>query len=88
VGWVYTKELGQRLEIARAIIKELSEGSVRRSQLEKHIFRSHDITLSRFRCMMAFLVVDGDIEKLEGDRFAPYRITAKGRAFLAWRSLP
>jgi predicted transcriptional regulator len=75
------------LEIARAILKELSAGSVRRSELEKHIFHSHDITLSRFRCMMTFLVMDGDIEKLEGDRFTPYSITAKGKAFLAWRAL-
>ena len=76
------------MEIARAILKEFSAGSVRRSELEKHIFRSHDITLSRFRCMMTFLVIDGDIEKLEGDRFTPYQITAKGKAFLAWRALP
>ena len=81
------KELSQRLEIAKAILKELSEGSVRRSELEKHIFHSHDITLSRFRCMMAFLVKDGDIEKLSGDRFTPYRITAKGELFLIWRAM-
>jgi predicted transcriptional regulator len=76
------------LEIAKAILKELSERSARRSELEKHIFRSHDITVSRFRCMMAFLVEDGDIKKLDGDRFSPYRITAKGEAFLAWRTMP
>jgi predicted transcriptional regulator len=75
------------LEIAKAILKVLSKGSVRRSELEKHVFRSCDVTISRFRCMMAFLVQDGDIEKLDGDRFTPYRITAKGKAFLTWRTM-
>jgi predicted transcriptional regulator len=80
------KELSQRLEVAAAVLDELSRGSARRSELEKRIFRSKDITVSRFRCIMVFLVLDGDIEKLSGDRFTPYRLTAKGEAFLAWRA--
>jgi predicted transcriptional regulator len=82
------KELSQRMEVATAILKVLSDNSARRTELEKKVFRSHDITLSRFRCMLVFLVKDGDVVKLKGDRFMPYKITAKGEAFLAWRTNP
>jgi predicted transcriptional regulator len=81
------KELSQRLHVASIILEVLSKGSARRSELEKRIFHSSDITLSRFRCIMAFLLQDGDIVKLEGDRFTPYKITEKGEAFLAWRKI-
>lgn len=74
------------MEVASAILKVLSDGSVGRTELEKRVFRSYDITLSRFRCMLAFLVKDGNVVKLKGDRFMPYQITAKGKAFLAWRA--
>jgi predicted transcriptional regulator len=76
------------MEVAKAILQILSGGSLGRTELEKRVFRSSDITMSRFRCMLTFLLDDGDIEKIPGDRFSPYRLTVKGKEFLAWRAMP
>ena len=81
------KELSQRLEVAKTILHTLSGGSFGRSELEKRVYHSSDITTARFRCILTFLLNDGDIEKLPGDRFSPYRITEKGKVFLVWRAM-
>ncbi|HSV49745.1 MAG TPA: hypothetical protein VLH35_05465 [Candidatus Acidoferrales bacterium] len=81
-------EFGERLGMAEGILKELSRGPVRRTELEKRVFRSKDISFSCFSSLFAFLVVDGDIEKVNSDRTAPFRLTEKGKAFLAWRAKP
>lgn len=79
-------EFGERLGIAEVILKEVSRGPVRRTELEKRVFRNRDISYSCFSSMFEFLVVDGDIEKVSADKMAPYRLTDKGKAFLTWRA--
>lgn len=81
-------ELGVRLQVAEVILKELSRGSVRRCELEKRVFRSRDISYSCFCSMFAFLVVDGDVERVDVGKFSPFRLTEKGKCFLAWRAKP
>ena len=80
-------ELNQRLEVAEAILKILSYGSLRRTALEKKVFRTKDISYACFSRMFAFLVCDGEIEKVEAEKTAPFQLTAKGKAFLAWRAM-
>lgn len=79
-------ELSERLGMAEGILKELSRGLLRRTELEKRVFRNRDISYSCFSSLFAFLVVDGDIEKVSADKMAPFRLTDKGKAFLAWRA--
>jgi predicted transcriptional regulator len=74
------------LEVAEVILKALSVGSLRRTALEKRVFRSRDISRSSFDSMFAFLVSDGDVEKDGVERLAPFRLTERGKAFLVWRS--
>jgi predicted transcriptional regulator len=80
------KELGERLNVAECILRVLSAGSLRRTALEKKVFRSREISYSCFSCMFAFLVSDGDVEKVSAEHKAPFRLTEKGKAFLEWRS--
>jgi predicted transcriptional regulator len=80
------KDLGEHLEIAEAILKELTRGSLRRTALEKRVFKSKEISYSTFGWMFAFLVADGDIEKVSALHEAPFRLTEKGKAFLVWRT--
>jgi predicted transcriptional regulator len=79
-------DLNMRLEIAEIILREVSRGPIRRIELEKRVFKSRDVTYSCFSNMFAFLVVDGDIVKVSGERTAPFKLTEKGKAFLAWRA--
>ncbi len=81
-------ELIDRLGVAEAILKTLSYGPMRRTALEKRLFRTKDISYACFSGMFAFLVIDGDIEKESAEKTAPFRITEKGRLFLAWRKKP
>lgn len=80
------RELSERLEVAEAILKELSRGSIRRTALEKRVFKNRDISYSCFSNMFAFLVCDGEIEKCSAERTAPFSLTEKGKAFLTWRA--
>ena len=81
------KELSERLAVAEAILRVLSGGSLRRTALEKRVFKSRDVSYSCFSSMFAFLVFDGDVEKVGVEKTAPFRITKKGEAFLVWRAL-
>jgi hypothetical protein len=74
-------ELVERLGVAHAILKTLSYGPMRRTALEKRLFRTKDISYACFSNMFAFLVVDGDIEKVSAERTAPYQLTEKGKLF-------
>ena len=82
-----SKELGGRLGVAEAILKELSRGSVRRTALEKRVCKSTGISYACFSGMFVWLVCDGDVEKCSCDYNAPFRITRKGEASLAWRAM-
>jgi len=79
-------KLSGRLEVAAIILKEVSRGPIRRIELEKRVLRAHDVSYSCFSSLFDFLLLDGDIEKVSQEKFAPFRITEKGKAFLAWRS--
>ena len=79
-------KLSGRLEVAAIILKEVSRGPIRRIALEKRVLRAHDVSYSCFNSLFDFLLIDGDIEKVSQDKFAPFQITEKGKAFLAWRS--
>jgi predicted transcriptional regulator len=81
-------EFGERLDVAEAILKTLSYAPMRRTALEKKVFRTKDISYSCFSNMFAFLVCDGDIEKVSAEKTAPFRLTEKGKLFLAWRAKP
>ena len=83
-----SKELGERLGVAEAILRVLSVGSLRRIALEKRVLRGgSDVSYACFEGWFAFLCRDGDIEKSSSAHLAPYRITKKGEAFLVWRAL-
>ena len=77
---------GERLDIAAIILKEVSRGPIRRTELEKRVFRNKDVSYSCFGSMFAFLVCDGDLEKVSCAKTAPFRLTDKGKAFLSWRA--
>jgi predicted transcriptional regulator len=81
-------EFIDRLNVAEAILKTLSYAPMRRTALEKKVFRTKDISYACFSGMFAFLVIDGDIEKVSAEKTAPFRLTEKGKSFLAWRAKP
>jgi predicted transcriptional regulator len=81
-------EFADRLQVAEDILKALSYAPMRRTALEKKVFRTKDVSYSCFSTMFAFLVVNGDIEKVTAERTAPFRLTEKGKLFLAWRAKP
>jgi predicted transcriptional regulator len=81
-------DLVDRLEVAENILKTLSYAPMRRTALEKKVFRTKDISYACFSNMFAFLVVDGDIEKVTADKLSPFKLTEKGKLFLAWRAKP
>jgi predicted transcriptional regulator len=81
-------DLIDRLEVAENILKTLSFAPMRRTALEKKLFRTKDVSYACFSNMFAFLVVDGDIEKVTAEKTAPFQLTEKGKLFLAWRAKP
>jgi predicted transcriptional regulator len=80
------KVLGKRLEIAEAILKELSKSSLRRSALERKVSKNRFVSYWCFRNVFSFLSLDGDIEKCSFEHRAAYRLTERGKQFLAWRT--
>ena len=81
------KELSERLGVAEAIAKELSRDAVRWTELEKRVRRGKEISYSCYCNMFAFLVFDGDVEKVGVEKTAPFRLTERGKLFLAWRAM-
>ena len=79
-------KLNERLEVASAILKVLSHGSLHRIELEKRVLRGSDVSYPCFANMFAFLCRDGDIEKCSLEHTAPFRLTERGKRFLAWRA--
>ena len=79
-------KLNDRLNIAEAILKGLSRGSFRRTALEKHVFKSSNVSYGEFDRMFAFLCQDGDVEKCSSEHTGAYRLTERGKQFLAWRA--
>ena len=77
--------MGERLAVAEIILHELSRVSLHRVDLERRVFK-RDIGRSSFDGMFAFLVSDGDIQKVGVECRAPFRLTEKGQRFLAWRA--
>jgi predicted transcriptional regulator len=80
-------KLNDRLDVARAILKELSKGSLRRTALEKRVFKNANVSYGEFDRMFAFLCQDGDVEKCSSEHTGAYRLTERGKVFLAWRAI-
>jgi predicted transcriptional regulator len=79
--------LKTRLEFARVVLRELSREPLSRSVLEKRSRSRVEMSFACFEGIFRFLVADGDIEKCGPEHRAPFRITEKGKAFLAWRAM-
>jgi predicted transcriptional regulator len=79
------KALRINLERIQVILHELSRGSMCRTRLEKRFVQKTSGSLATFKATFRFLVEDGCIEKCSAEHRAPFRITEKGKAFLAWR---
>ena len=80
--------MSKRLDVGRVILKELSRGSVGRTELEGRVTHGTGVSHAVFDGMFVWLVRDGDIEKCSGEHLAPFRITKKGEAGLVWRAMP
>ena len=78
------KDLRSRLEFARVVLRELSREPLSYSVLEKRSRSQSEISYACFESIFRFLVEDGDVEKCGSEHRAPFRITEKGKAFLAW----
>ena len=74
----------ERLKVAEVILLELSREPLCHSVLcDKACLKG--VSHGSFEPAFAFLVADGNIEKCGVEHRAPYRITEKGKLFLAWR---
>jgi DNA-binding PadR family transcriptional regulator len=74
------------LERMRVVLLELSRGSACRTCLEKRFVKKTSGSPATFEATFRFLVEDGCIEKCRTEHRAPFRITERGKAFLAWRA--
>lgn len=74
----------ERLNVAKIILLELSKKPLQYSVLRDKA-KVKGVTPSIFASAFAFLVADGDVEKCGSAHRAPFRVTERGKAFLAWR---
>ena len=72
------------MKFAEAVLHELEREPCSRTNLEKRVARKM-VSHACFNGILCFLVDDGDVEKCGVEHLAPFRITEKGKAFLAWR---
>lgn len=79
-------DLKVRLGFARVVLRELSRESLSRTVLEKRSCSRGEMSFACFEGIFRFLVEDGDIEKCGDEHRAPFRLTERGKAFLAWRA--
>ena len=68
------------------VLRELSREPLSYSVLEKRSRSQGEMSYACFESIFRFLVEDGDVEKCGREHRAPFRITEKGKAFLAWRA--
>jgi DNA-binding PadR family transcriptional regulator len=80
------KVLKENIERMRAVLCALSRGSMSRTALEKRFVQKTSGSPATFEATFRFLVEDGCIEKCGVEHRAPFRMTEKGKAFLAWRA--
>ena len=73
-------------KVKEVILRELSRQPLRRSALGDRA-NLKGVSRATFERTFTILVCDGDAEKCSSEKFAPYRITEKGRKFLAWRGI-
>ena len=74
------------LERVRVVLRELSRGSMTYTALGKRFVQKTSGSSATFEATFRFLVEDECIEKCGLEQRAPFRITDKGKAFLAWRA--
>lgn len=75
----------ERLEFARVVLRELSREPLSRTNLEKRVSKQ-SVSHACFEGIFSFLVADGDVVKCGSAHLAPYRLTERGKVFLAWRA--
>lgn len=80
------KALKENIERMRVVLCELSHGSLSYTALGKRFIQKTSGSIANFESTFRFLVEDGNIEKCGFEHRAPFRITHKGKAFLAWRA--
>jgi hypothetical protein len=79
-------DLKTRLGFARVVLRELSREPLSRTNLEKRSRSRGEMSYACFWGIFRFLVEDGDVEKCGSEHRAPFRLTERGKAFLAWRA--
>ncbi len=80
------KALKENIERMRVVLCELSQCSLTYTALGKRFIQKTSGSIANFESSFRFLVEDGCIEKCSVEYRAPFRITQKGKAFLAWRA--
>ena len=75
------KELKDRLNITKAILRSLSRQPTSRTELTKQAIRVGG-SYASFNAIFCFLLAEGYIEKSGTELRAPYRITEKGSRML------
>ena len=76
-------DLLRRLEDATLVLHVLSREPLSRTLLEQRCLGK--LSHACFDAAFFWLKFDGDIEKCTAESRAPFRVTVKGEAFLAWR---
>jgi predicted transcriptional regulator len=75
-----------RLERMRVILNDLSRSPLSYTALGRRFVQKTSCSFLTFGATFRFLVEDGCVEKCGVEYRAPYHITKKGEAFLAWRA--
>ena len=68
------------------VLRELSREPLCRTVLEKRSRCKGEMSYACFEGIFRFLVLDGDVVKSGVEHRAPFRLTERGKAFLAWRA--
>jgi predicted transcriptional regulator len=78
---VYLRNLHERLNLAKTVLKELNRQTLSRTQLEKRTVRKFG-THATFEGIFSYLVKNGYVIKSDQKHRAPYMITEKGTKLL------
>jgi|YelNatPaOPRAMG01_1025707.scaffolds.fasta_scaffold16213_7 predicted transcriptional regulator len=78
------RSLNERLQLAKAVLRELDKQPLGRTALEKKIVRRLDVhaTHATFESIFQYLVKSGYVQKSEQRHRASYVITEKGKKLL------
>jgi predicted transcriptional regulator len=74
------------VKIQSIILRALSREPLSRSILGDRA-NLQGVSRATFDNAFSFLIHDGNVEKCGSEHLAPFRITEKGKKFLAWRGI-